>query len=35
LREQPRNRDLRADYAGVLLELGRTGLARSVLGAGT
>ncbi len=35
LREQPRNRDLRADYAGVLLELGRTELARSVLGAGT
>jgi cellulose synthase operon protein C len=35
LREQPRNRDLRADYAGVLLELGRTNLARSVLGAGT
>lgn len=31
LREQPRNRDLRADYAGVLLELGRTGPARRVL----
>ena len=35
LREQPRNRDLRADYAGVLLELGRTELARSILGGGT
>ncbi|MBI3503499.1 MAG: hypothetical protein HY059_01560 [Proteobacteria bacterium] len=34
LREQPRNRDLRADYAGVLLELGRTELARAILGAG-
>jgi tetratricopeptide (TPR) repeat protein len=34
LREQPRNRDLRADYAGVLLELGRTGPARRVLEAG-
>ncbi len=31
LREQPRNRDLRADYAGVLLELGRTAPARRVL----
>ncbi|MBL8831825.1 MAG: hypothetical protein JNL71_05490 [Rhodospirillales bacterium] len=34
LREQPRNRDLRADFAGVLLELGRTEQARGVLGAG-
>jgi tetratricopeptide (TPR) repeat protein/lipopolysaccharide biosynthesis regulator YciM len=31
VREQPQNRDLRADYAGVLLELGRTAAARSVL----
>ena len=31
LREQPRNLDLRADYAGVLIELGRTAEARSVL----
>jgi len=32
LQEQPGNRDLRADYAGVLLELGRTAEARGVLG---
>jgi len=31
VREQPQNRDLRADYAGVLLELGRTAAARAVL----
>jgi tetratricopeptide (TPR) repeat protein len=35
LREQPANRDLRADYAGVLLELGRTSQARAVLEGGT
>lgn len=32
LRERPQDRDLRADYAGVLLELGRRAEAESVLG---
>ena len=31
LRAQPGNRDLRADYASVLIELGRTAEARLVL----
>jgi Flp pilus assembly protein TadD len=32
LRERPQDRDLRADYAGVLLELGRRSDAETVLG---